>query len=133
MFTDGGDDTFNADAGSTVVGQIDLGAGDDTFNVDAGSTLVGKLDLGDGNDTVHLAGGDGAFAKAFNAETLDVDGGKWTVDGTSDYDAINIAAGATLANTISVEHSMTITVGGTLDSATTVPSKPLTASTTARR
>ncbi len=64
---------------------------------------------------MHLLGsGVGAFGKTANVETLDVDAGMWTVDGTGDYDAINIAAGATMVSQISVEHSMAITVGGSL-------------------
>ncbi|WP_424630065.1 Ig-like domain-containing protein [Bradyrhizobium sp. SYSU BS000235] len=110
---DGGNDTLIAGAGDTVLG----GTGDDAIYVSIQDGNPASIDGGDGSDTVHLGGvGVGAFGKTANVETLDVDAGIWTADGTANYDAITIAAGAALMNTISVEHSMTITVGGTLNS-----------------
>ncbi len=108
---DAGNDTLIAGAGDTVLG----GTGDDAIYVSIQDGNPASIDGGDGNDTVHLLGsGVGAFGKTANVETLDVDAGMWTVDGTGDYDAINIAAGATMVSQISVEHSMAITVGGSL-------------------
>ncbi len=64
---------------------------------------------------MHLLGnGNGSFGATSNVETLDVDGGIWTAAGTGDYNAINIAAGATLASQIAVKHSMAVNVAGTL-------------------
>ncbi len=98
----------------TIIGGVFTDGGDDTFNAYTGST-TGKIDLGDGNDTVHLLGnGNGSFGATSNVETLDVDGGIWTAAGTGDYNAINIAAGATLASQIAVKHSMAVNVAGTL-------------------
>ncbi|MEH2513014.1 Ca2+-binding RTX toxin-like protein [Nitrobacteraceae bacterium AZCC 1564] len=99
----------------TIIGGVFTDGGNDTFNAYTGSTTSGLIDLGDGNDTVHLGGaGAGAFGKTANVETLDVDAGLWTVDGTGNYDAINIAQGAILTSQISVEHGMAITVAGSL-------------------
>ncbi len=61
-----------------------------------------------------LGTGVGTFGTTANVETLDVDAGIWAVANTQNYDAINIAAGATLTSGISVTESMTVTVGGNL-------------------
>lgn len=98
-----------------IIGNVSLGGGDDTLNVYTGSTITGTTDLGDGNDTVHLLGTGGTFGTVANAENLDVDQGTWTVDSAGTYDAINIAAGATLTSQILVTDSMSVTVGGTLE------------------
>lgn len=98
-----------------IDGSVFTDGGNDTFDAYTGSSTSGLIDLGSGNDTVHLLGnGAGTFGETANVETLDVDAGTWTVDGTEDYNAINIAAGAAMVSQISVEHSMAITVGGSL-------------------
>ncbi len=108
---DGGNDTLIAGAGDTVLG----GAGNDAIYVSTDGGIPASIDGGDGADAVHLTGvGSGAFGAIVGVETLNVDGGIWTVAKTETYDAINIAAGAMLANTITVTESMAVTVGGML-------------------
>lgn len=108
---DAGNDTLIAGAGDTVLG----GAGDDAIYVSTDGGIPASIDGGADNDTVHLTGaGAGAFGATVSVETLDVDAGLWTVAKTENYDAINIATGATLLNTINVTESMAVTVGGML-------------------
>ena len=95
VFTDGGDDVFNAYAGSTVAGKIDLGAGNDTVNL-YGSSISGML---------------GAIA---NVENLNVKSGTWSISGVTGVSNIDIADGATVANamTLSGTQHLTIEHGG---------------------
>ena len=76
----------------TIDGSIAMGGGDDALNDYAGSTFTSVIDGGDGSDTFNLLGaGAGTLAHAVNFETLDVQGGNWTVTGDESF-----ASGATV-------------------------------------
>ncbi len=101
-----------------IIGGVFTDGGDDIFNAYVGSTVSGQINLGDGNDTVHLLGtGAGTFGAVVNAEHLDIDAGTWSVTGAGAYDTIDVAAGATLTSAIAVTDSIAVTVAGTLNPA----------------
>ncbi len=73
-----------------------MGAGNDTVNLYTGST-TGALDGGAGSDTIHLEGaGSGSLSNVSNFESLKVDGGTWSINGSQTYSGgVTIANGAT--------------------------------------
>jgi autotransporter-associated beta strand protein len=74
----------------TITGSVSVGDGNDVFNAYTGSTLTGQLDGGAGIDTLILLGtGTGSFGDVVNFETLDVQGGTWTL---SDDEAFSLGA-----------------------------------------
>jgi Hint domain len=81
----------------TINGSVSLGDGDDIFNDYTGSTLKGTLDGGDGNDTLNLLlGADkstGTVGTVVNFETLDVQGGTWTLSTFNFFDTVNLDGG----------------------------------------
>jgi len=94
-----------------IDGSIAMGGGDDTLNDYAGSTFTGAIDGGDGSDTFNLLGtGSGILAHAVNFETLDVQGGDWTLTDSESY-----ASGATVEAGAQLE----IGDGGSLAAAVT--------------
>ncbi len=137
IFTDGGADTLSnagsikALAGSAVnmgagddtvtntgsiTGAVLLGAGNDVFNAGVGSTS-GTIDGGDDVDTVNLQGnGTGSFGTTTNVENLNVKSGTWTIAGTQNYKAIDVANGATIAAAVILGANETLTIeqGGTV-------------------
>ncbi len=101
----------------TIIGGVFTDGGNDTFNAYVGSTVSKTIDLGDGNDTVNLQGtGTGAFGTATNVENLNVQSGTWTIAGSQNYKAIDVAGGATIAATVTLVAGETLTVeqGGTV-------------------
>lgn len=75
---------------------VDMGGGNDRLNLQTGSAITGSIDGGAGTDGLHLSG-TGSLAGSSNFETLDADGGSWTVSGTQAYaDAVTVAGGAGL-------------------------------------
>jgi Ca2+-binding RTX toxin-like protein len=82
-----------------IVGGVFTDGGDDTFNAYTGSTVTGPIDLGDGNDTVNLLGtGNGTLGAVKNAEHLVVQGGTWGVTDDSSFADIDVKNGATIRN-----------------------------------
>ncbi len=78
--------TLLASAGGTAVS---LGAGNDELDLYTGSTTQGLLDGGAGTDTLNLSLGapsrTGVLADVANFETLNVNGGTWTVTDSQNY------------------------------------------------
>ena len=81
----------------TINGDVSLGDGDDIFNDYTGSTLKGTLDGGDGNDTLNLLLGantsTGKVENVVNFETLNVEGGLWTLKSFNFFDSVNLDGG----------------------------------------
>ncbi len=76
-----------------------------------------SINGGDGNDTVNLQGtGTGSFGTTTNVENLNVQSGTWTIAGSQNYKAIDVAGGATIAATVTLVAGETLTVeqGGTV-------------------
>lgn len=70
----------------TVNGSVAMGAGADTLNLYTGSILNGALSGGGGADTIHLLGtGSGSLGNTSDVESLSVESGSWTLDGTLGY------------------------------------------------
>jgi hypothetical protein len=80
-----------------INGSITMGGGNDTINLYTGST-TGSLNGAAGSDTINLYGtatGTGTLANVSNVETLNINGGTWTVNGTQSYsNGVTIASGA---------------------------------------
>jgi uncharacterized protein with beta-barrel porin domain len=116
--------TLTNRATGVINGSVVMGSGDDTVNLYAGSTLNGTLDGGAGTDTLNLLGpGSATFTGASNFETLNVQGGSWTLSGTQSYaSAVTVSSGATLNATGTIASpSVTVASGGTLKSGGTAP------------
>ena len=63
-----------------IIGSVSTGGGDDVINLYTGSSITGLLDGGAGNDTVNLLGsGVGDLASFANIETINLNGGDWTL------------------------------------------------------
>jgi hypothetical protein len=63
-----------------ILGSVSLGGGDDVVNLYTGSSISGLLDGGPGNDTVNLLGsGVGTLASFANIESINLNGGDWTL------------------------------------------------------
>jgi hypothetical protein len=92
----------------TINGSIVMGSGNDTVNLYTGST-TGAIDGGAGSDTIHLQGtGTGTLTTVSNIETLDVDSGTWTVNGTQNFSGgVAVAQGATAVITGTLNGDMT--------------------------
>lgn len=86
-------------ATGVINGNVVMGSGSDTVTLYAGSQLNGVVDGGAGNDTLNLTGsGTGTLPGAVsNFETLNVQGGNWTLSGVGGYaTAVSVSGGATL-------------------------------------
>ena len=111
----------------TITGSVSVGDGNDVFNAYTGSTLTGQLDGGAGIDTMILLGtGTGSFGDVVNFETLDVQGGAWTLSddegfslGTTIESGISLQIGTggstgTLTGAIDDEGTLTFDRSGSL-------------------
>src|SRR6202012_2212143 len=79
-----------------IVGGVFTDGGDDTFNAYAGSTVTGLIDAGDGNDTLNLMGsGVGTLGANQNFENLNIESGIWSIQSAA-YADVTVATGATL-------------------------------------
>ncbi|WP_293457609.1 Ig-like domain-containing protein, partial [Phenylobacterium sp.] len=77
----------------TIIGSIATGGGDDHINIYGGAT-TGGIDGGDGVDTLTLLGsGGGVLTGVVGVETLEVEGGDWTLDGANGFTATTLLAG----------------------------------------
>jgi VCBS repeat-containing protein len=105
----------------TIIGGVFTDGGDDTFNAYTGSSVSGPIDGGDGNDTFHLLGaGNGSLGTVVNFEKLDVDAGTWEVADTTSFQTIEVGSGATLAGRVRLTGSqhLVIDAGGKVDATT---------------
>jgi hypothetical protein len=112
-----GDDTLVGGEGNDLV---NAGSGNDTIEIatDDGSDTV---DGGEGNDTIKLSGtGTGALAAATGVETLEVEGGSWSVAASAAYSRISIENGGTVTSGLIVDNDdrLAIDAGGKLAVAT---------------
>ncbi|HEX4198182.1 MAG TPA: autotransporter domain-containing protein [Caulobacteraceae bacterium] len=104
-------------AGGVIRGAVAFGSGDDTFNVETGSSVIGRVTGGGGTDTLNLSGpgagtlfgssegvngSEGISATAPLSFTgwdgfsvVNVNSGSWTLAGGGYYDQLNVASGAT--------------------------------------
>ncbi|WP_367576132.1 beta strand repeat-containing protein, partial [Pelagibius sp. 7325] len=77
-----GDGHDSVSASGEIDGDVDLGAGDDTLTLDTAATITGRIVGGEGGDTVVLTGkGDGSLGELADIETVQVEGGNWTLTG----------------------------------------------------
>jgi Ca2+-binding RTX toxin-like protein len=121
-----GDDILLGGAGDdTLVG----GEGNDLLNGGAGNDIIeiatddgsDTVDGGEGTDTIKLSGtGTGALGTATGAETLEVEGGSWSVAASAAYSTISIENGGTITSGLIVDNDdrLTIDAGGKLAVAT---------------
>lgn len=86
-----------------INGSIVMGSGNDTLNLYTGSAINGAVDGGAGTNTVNLYGtgsGPGTLSNVSNFQTLAVQGGAWTLNGTQSYaNGVTVSAGVTLNET----------------------------------
>lgn len=99
VLTGSGDDTYFADAGSTV-GDIFLAAGNDTVQLEQNALITGNIDFGEGNDSLLLddatVNGDLAFGAGMDVFSLD-NGAEFEGGLTNSGDlALTIAGGSSL-------------------------------------
>ncbi len=65
----------------TILGAVMTAGGGDTFNLFTGSSISGLIDGGAAGDTMFLQGaGAGTLGKVWNVETVNVQGGVWTLN-----------------------------------------------------
>jgi VCBS repeat-containing protein len=107
-----------------IIGGVFTDGGDDTFNAYTGSTS-GQIDLGDGNDTINLLGtGNGTLGAVKNAEHLVVQGGTWGVSDAASFSDIDVQSGASIRNSaplaLSGSQHLTVEQGGSVLSYTLV-------------
>ena len=83
----------------TIIGSIAMDGGDDTLNLYAGSSISGMSDGGAGNDTVNLLGtGGGTVSGVVNFENLAVQSGNWSIVNDDAFSGgTTISAGAALS------------------------------------
>jgi uncharacterized protein with beta-barrel porin domain len=95
---------------------ISMEGGDDTLNLYAGSSIAGRIDGGVGTDAINLFGaGSGTLANVINFETLNVQGGIWTVADAQIYQGgATVFGGATLLVNGVLGNAVTVNAGGTL-------------------
>jgi uncharacterized protein with beta-barrel porin domain len=95
---------------------ISMEGGDDTLNLYAGSSIAGRIDGGVGTDAINLFGaGSGTLANVINFETLNVQGGSWTVADAQSYQGgATVFTGATLLVNGALVNAVTVNAGGTL-------------------
>jgi hypothetical protein len=133
--TDGADTITNM---GTIEGNVAFGSGNDVFNAYTGSTTTGTIDGGTGANTFNLDGtGTGTLQGVTDFQTLDVNGGTWTVADTEAFSTgTTIASGATVQlgsgsttgtlatpaiadnGSLIVDHSDTVTLSGVSGSGT---------------
>ncbi|HVZ27266.1 MAG TPA: hypothetical protein VG798_01295 [Rhizomicrobium sp.] len=84
-----------------IVGGVFTDGGDDTFIAYAGSSASGPIDLGDGSDVLDLAGsGEGSLGATANIETVSLLGGDWTL-GSEAFDSVAFTGGLNLGLALS--------------------------------
>ena len=95
---------------------ISMEGGSDTLNLYGGSSITGRIDGGVGTDAINLFGpGSGTLANVINFETLNVQGGTWTVTDSQSYQAgATVFSGATLLVNGALGNTVTVNAGGTL-------------------
>ena len=105
-----GDFADTIDNVGAIIGSVFTGGGDDVINLFTGSSISGLLDGGAGNDTVNLFGsGVGDLASFVNIETINLNGGDWTLgsEGVNDVvfapglDTLRLASGVLADGTFS--------------------------------
>jgi outer membrane autotransporter protein len=101
---------------------IDMGDGQDTLTLFTGSTVEGLIDGGLGSNTLNLDGiGEGTLGdNLLNFHDLNVDSGRWTLDGTHNYEFVYVWQDATLVideevSQLIVDPNGSLTVYGRLE------------------
>ncbi|HEY4030026.1 MAG TPA: calcium-binding protein [Caulobacteraceae bacterium] len=105
-----------------IEGSITTGGGDDVFNAYAGSSVTGPIDLGGASNTLNLMGdGHGAIGHIANVGTVNFDSGSWTlgldshfngtIHGFSNLDTLDLA-GVGLASSAHLGANGVLTVSG---------------------